>query len=89
VGISLSYLAGTVRRAPAWVRRIGLEWVYRLVQEPGRLARRYLRDDLPFALRVGGLALRARFGRSGQGGTVSGRSAASGVSRRDGADAAR
>jgi N-acetylglucosaminyldiphosphoundecaprenol N-acetyl-beta-D-mannosaminyltransferase len=73
VGISLSYLAGTVRRAPAWMRKCGLEWVYRMVQEPGRLARRYLRDDLPFALRVVGLALRARFGWSGKGGAMSAR----------------
>jgi hypothetical protein len=32
--------------------RIGLEWVHRLVQEPRRLARRYLVDDLPFAARL-------------------------------------
>jgi N-acetylglucosaminyldiphosphoundecaprenol N-acetyl-beta-D-mannosaminyltransferase len=60
IGISFSYLCGAVRRAPAWMRRTGLEWVFRLVQEPGRLARRYLRDDIPFALRLGGLVLRAR-----------------------------
>lgn len=60
VGISLSYLAGAVRWAPPWMRKAGLEWVYRLAQEPGRLARRYLREDIPFALRVAGLAAWAR-----------------------------
>jgi N-acetylglucosaminyldiphosphoundecaprenol N-acetyl-beta-D-mannosaminyltransferase len=48
VGISLSFIAGNVRRAPAWVQRAGLEWLHRMVQEPRRLARRYLVDDLPF-----------------------------------------
>jgi N-acetylglucosaminyldiphosphoundecaprenol N-acetyl-beta-D-mannosaminyltransferase len=48
VGISLSFIAGTVQRAPVWVQRSGLEWLHRLAQEPRRLARRYLIDDLPF-----------------------------------------
>jgi N-acetylglucosaminyldiphosphoundecaprenol N-acetyl-beta-D-mannosaminyltransferase len=50
VGISLSFIAGEVKRAPRWVQRAGLEWVHRLVQEPRRLAKRYLVDDAPFAL---------------------------------------
>lgn len=50
VGISLSFIAGDVSRAPRWVRVAGLEWMYRLLQEPGRLARRYLVSGLPFAL---------------------------------------
>jgi N-acetylglucosaminyldiphosphoundecaprenol N-acetyl-beta-D-mannosaminyltransferase len=49
VGISFSFVAGRVARAPAWMRKSGLEWVHRLAQEPRRLARRYLIDDLPFA----------------------------------------
>ena len=48
VGISLSFIAGSVQRAPVWVQRSGLEWLHRLLQEPRRLARRYLIDDLPF-----------------------------------------
>jgi N-acetylglucosaminyldiphosphoundecaprenol N-acetyl-beta-D-mannosaminyltransferase len=60
VGISFSYLAGAVRRAPAWVRRSGLEWAFRLVQEPRRLVRRYLRDDLPFAGRLAALSIWGR-----------------------------
>lgn len=60
VGISFSFLAGHVRRAPLWMQRCGLEWVHRLVQEPGRLARRYLIDDLPFAVRLFTSAIRTR-----------------------------
>jgi N-acetylglucosaminyldiphosphoundecaprenol N-acetyl-beta-D-mannosaminyltransferase len=52
VGISFSYVCGHVRRAPAWMRHIGVEWLYRLVQEPRRLARRYLVDGCPFAVRL-------------------------------------
>jgi N-acetylglucosaminyldiphosphoundecaprenol N-acetyl-beta-D-mannosaminyltransferase len=52
VGVSLSFIAGDVVRAPRWVQRMGLEWLHRLVQEPGRLGRRYLVDGLPFAIRL-------------------------------------
>ncbi len=51
-GAAIAFAAGTVSRAPGWMRRAGLEWLFRLVSEPGRLARRYLVDDLPFALRL-------------------------------------
>ena len=51
-GISLSFIAGDVVRAPVWMQRSGLEWLHRLCQEPGRLARRYLVDNLPFTLRL-------------------------------------
>jgi N-acetylglucosaminyldiphosphoundecaprenol N-acetyl-beta-D-mannosaminyltransferase len=61
VGISFSYLCGAVRRAPGWMRKSGLEWVFRLLQEPKRLGRRYLREDIPFALRLGAHAVRARW----------------------------
>lgn len=49
VGISFSFLTGEVQRAPPWMQRAGLEWVHRLGQEPGRLAKRYLVHDIPFA----------------------------------------
>lgn len=52
VGISFSFLCGRVRRAPKWMQRLGLEWIHRLLQEPGRLAKRYLLHDIPFALRL-------------------------------------
>jgi N-acetylglucosaminyldiphosphoundecaprenol N-acetyl-beta-D-mannosaminyltransferase len=49
VGASFDFLAGYVRRCPSWVSRIGLEWLFRLLQEPRRLWRRYLVDDRAFA----------------------------------------
>jgi N-acetylglucosaminyldiphosphoundecaprenol N-acetyl-beta-D-mannosaminyltransferase len=61
VGISLSFVAGEVRRAPPWVQSLGLEWVHRLIQEPRRLARRYLLYGIPFAIRLFRHALRRRF----------------------------
>jgi N-acetylglucosaminyldiphosphoundecaprenol N-acetyl-beta-D-mannosaminyltransferase len=42
VGASLDFIAGKYKRAPAWMGRMGLEWAYRLLQEPRRLWRRYL-----------------------------------------------
>ena len=52
VGISFSFVAGRVRRAPAWMQNTGLEWLHRLAQEPRRLAKRYLVQGLPFAARL-------------------------------------
>jgi exopolysaccharide biosynthesis WecB/TagA/CpsF family protein len=62
VGISFSFLSGDVRRAPLWMQRAGLEWLHRLRQEPARLAKRYLVDDIPSALRLlaGAVAARLR-----------------------------
>jgi N-acetylglucosaminyldiphosphoundecaprenol N-acetyl-beta-D-mannosaminyltransferase len=51
VGASLDFAAGRVPRAPRWVQRAGLEWVYRLYQEPRRLLYRYLCNGL-FVLRM-------------------------------------
>jgi N-acetylglucosaminyldiphosphoundecaprenol N-acetyl-beta-D-mannosaminyltransferase len=47
IGGTLNFLAGKVRRAPQWMQDFGLEWLYRVVQEPGRLWKRYLLEDLP------------------------------------------
>jgi N-acetylglucosaminyldiphosphoundecaprenol N-acetyl-beta-D-mannosaminyltransferase len=52
VGCVLDLLAGNVRRAPLWMQRTGLEWAFRLVQEPGRLWKRYLLNDLPVLARL-------------------------------------
>jgi len=60
-GGGIPMAAGVVRRASPLVQRLGLEWVHRLVNEPRRLGRRYLRDDLPFAI---GLLVRAAMRRS-------------------------
>ena len=50
VGISFSFVADDVHRAPLWMRRSGLEWLHRLYQEPRRLAKRYLVDGIPFLM---------------------------------------
>lgn len=42
VGATVDFLGGTVRRAPKWVQRLGMEWAFRIVQEPRRLFFRYL-----------------------------------------------
>jgi N-acetylglucosaminyldiphosphoundecaprenol N-acetyl-beta-D-mannosaminyltransferase len=54
VGISLSFIAGHVQRAPELVQQLGLEWAHRLVQEPRRLFRRYIIEDIPFAFELFG-----------------------------------
>jgi N-acetylglucosaminyldiphosphoundecaprenol N-acetyl-beta-D-mannosaminyltransferase len=41
IGAAFDFLAGTVPQAPSWMQRSGLEWSYRLAQEPRRLAKRY------------------------------------------------
>lgn len=48
VGGGFDVLAGKVKRAPLWVQKYGLEWLYRLVQEPRKLWRRYLIGNLIF-----------------------------------------
>jgi exopolysaccharide biosynthesis WecB/TagA/CpsF family protein len=52
VGALLDFRAGQVQRAPTWVRNLRCEWIYRLLQEPRRLARRYLVDNFVFLARV-------------------------------------
>ena len=42
IGASINFLTGVERRAPRWLQRLHLEWLYRLLSEPGRMARRYL-----------------------------------------------
>lgn len=45
VGAAFDIVAGRFREAPRWMTRIGMEWLFRLWQEPRRLGRRYLVDD--------------------------------------------
>jgi N-acetylglucosaminyldiphosphoundecaprenol N-acetyl-beta-D-mannosaminyltransferase len=52
IGVSFSFVAGEIVRAPLWVQRMGLEWVHRMMQEPGRLFKRYVVHDLPFAVKL-------------------------------------
>jgi len=42
IGASVEFLSGAKKRAPGWMQRAGLEWLFRLTSEPGRLWRRYL-----------------------------------------------
>lgn len=42
IGASIDFLTGVERRAPRWMQRLGIEWLFRLLQSPRRLARRYL-----------------------------------------------
>ncbi len=48
VGASIDFEAGNIQRAPSWMSRFGLEWLFRLIQEPGRLWKRYLVRDIQF-----------------------------------------
>jgi N-acetylglucosaminyldiphosphoundecaprenol N-acetyl-beta-D-mannosaminyltransferase len=53
VGAGIDFIAGTLKRAPAWMSRSGLEWLYRLSREPKRLAGRYLVRDPQFVFIFG------------------------------------
>jgi N-acetylglucosaminyldiphosphoundecaprenol N-acetyl-beta-D-mannosaminyltransferase len=66
IGGVFNFLAGEMRRAPDWMQRAGFEWAYRLMQEPSRLWRRYLVEDLPlfFELLVRQGLERVRAGRA-------------------------
>jgi exopolysaccharide biosynthesis WecB/TagA/CpsF family protein len=52
VGALLDFLSGSVPRAPRWMRRFRVEWLYRLALEPGRLWRRYVLGNPLFLVRV-------------------------------------
>ena len=65
VGAAFDFHAGTKRQAPRWMQRNGLEWLFRLLSEPRRLARRYL-VNIPLVglyLILESLGLRRRPGR--------------------------
>jgi N-acetylglucosaminyldiphosphoundecaprenol N-acetyl-beta-D-mannosaminyltransferase len=62
VGGAIDVVAGFTRRAPAWIQRIGLEWAFRLAQEPRRLFKRYLVTNVHFIALVLREALRRRAG---------------------------
>lgn len=44
IGAAVDFEAGNIKRAPGWMSSCGLEWIYRTIKEPKRLAKRYLRD---------------------------------------------
>lgn len=61
VGGTFDVVAGRVRRAPRWMQTAGLEWLFRVVQEPRRMWRRYLTTNTAFAL----MLMRAKLGLGG------------------------
>jgi len=54
VGAAFDFHTGRVKQAPLWMQRSGLEWFYRVYQEPRRLAMRYLKNNPRFLLKVAG-----------------------------------
>lgn len=53
VGAAFDFHAGTIKRAPKWVQRLGLEWLHRLLSEPRRLWKRYLVTNTKFLVLSG------------------------------------
>lgn len=48
LGATIDFEAGNVKRAPKIFQKLALEWLYRMIKDPGRLIKRYLVDDIPF-----------------------------------------
>lgn len=63
VGGSFDVLAGFIRRAPHWLQATGLEWLWRLLMEPGKLWKRYLTTNTEFMWLAGREIVARRFGR--------------------------
>ena len=61
VGQAVDILAGAKRRAPFWTHTLGLEWLYRLIQEPKRLWKRYLVTNTLFICWITDDLLRGKF----------------------------
>jgi N-acetylglucosaminyldiphosphoundecaprenol N-acetyl-beta-D-mannosaminyltransferase len=60
LGATIDFLAGEKHRGPVWMRKVGLEWLYRLCSEPKRLATRYARDAWIFPRLLLGEVMGAR-----------------------------
>jgi len=52
VGAAFDYLAGNIKRAPIWMQKLNLEWLYRLWQDPKRLIKRYWRTNIKFIWKI-------------------------------------
>lgn len=70
VGAAFDFLAGTKKQAPGWMQRAGLEWAYRLLNEPRRLWRRYVWNNPAFVVLLMRQLLGARFRRPGNSSSV-------------------
>jgi N-acetylglucosaminyldiphosphoundecaprenol N-acetyl-beta-D-mannosaminyltransferase len=62
VGGTFDVVAGKVRRAPQWMQRFGLEWLFRVMQEPRRMWKRYLVTNAQYILMLGKACLTPRRG---------------------------
>lgn len=58
IGATIDFEAGNLSRSPSWMSEAGLEWLYRLLMEPGRLWKRYLVDDVGFFVLIARQKLR-------------------------------
>lgn len=64
VGGTFDVVSGKVKRAPVWMQRSGLEWLYRVIQEPGRMWKRYLSTNSEFAWMLAREKLKAIFNKN-------------------------
>ena len=61
VGAAFDFHAGTLKRAPMWMQKIGLEWFFRFLMDPKRLWKRYLVYNTIFILKIIPEIIRSRF----------------------------
>jgi len=52
IGAAFNFYAGSVKRAPVWMQKAGLEWLFRMFAEPGRLFKKYLVNNMKFLMLV-------------------------------------
>jgi N-acetylglucosaminyldiphosphoundecaprenol N-acetyl-beta-D-mannosaminyltransferase len=52
VGGLFDYYSGTIPRSPLWMRKLGVEWVWRLMMEPKRMWKRYIIGNITFLWRI-------------------------------------
>ena len=69
VGAAFDLYAGNLREAPSWMSKLGVEWIFRLLQEPRRLFSRYLLVNPRFIFLAGWQLVSQKVGRRGQGTT--------------------
>lgn len=66
IGAAFNFYANTVRRAPAWMQKTGLEWLYRMYREPKRLFKKYMVNNTKFIILVFKDSFKRIFSRSGR-----------------------
>jgi N-acetylglucosaminyldiphosphoundecaprenol N-acetyl-beta-D-mannosaminyltransferase len=69
IGAAFAYHAGELRRAPVWAQKLGCEWIWRLMQDPRRLWKRYLRTNPVFLAMLARLVAARAFGGRQRAGT--------------------